>query len=347
METFNDNVFATATDPNYDWITTTTPGIKLLMPFRRHSFAAEYKAAINNYANYTSENTTDQFASAMADFKFGGQLGWKLGDAYTQGHETAASAASGQIEEYDKNVASTALSYVFADRFKAEVAYSWTSWEFSLLDNQFRNRHEDLIATYLYYRFLPKTSAFIEYDFKNVIFEQKADGLDNQVNSPLLGLTWEITANTKGTVKAGYLHKAYEASGQSNIDTWSASADLNHAFSDYSSLKVVGLRDVNEANIQGTSYFVTTGAFAEYTHKLAYKLSAIARSSYGTDDYSNAAGTNPDRQDKTFLGGVGLKYQMRDWLDFTLNYNYLDRNSNIDASDLINNTTSLSVNFAM
>ena len=346
-ETYDDNIFAAATDTREDWITTTTPGIKLLMPFRMHSFAAEYKAVINNYADYSSEDTTDHHAGVLADFKFGSLIGLKLRDAYVKGHEMRASSAAGEIEKYDKNAASAALSYQFADRFKVEAGYTRTDWDFTRNDNQYRNRQEDLIAAYLYYRFLPKTSAFIEYDFKNVDFEQKLNGLDNKVHSPLLGLTWEISESTKGTVKGGYLQKDFEASGMDGIDTWTASADLNHAFSDYSSLKIVGLRDVNESNAEGARYFVTTGAFAEYTHKLAYKVSAVARGSYGVDDYSNAIGTDPGRHDRTILGGVGLKYQMRDWLEFALNYNHIDRDSNIDIRDLIDNTYSLTVIFAL
>lgn len=346
-ETYDDNVYATSSNTTYDWITTTTPGIKLLMPFRTHKVEAEYRAVIRNYWDYTSENITDHHAAVLGDFKFGSLVGLKIGDKYDKGHEPRSSSGSGQIEEYYKNAANASLSYVFADRFKAEAGYTRTSWDFTQPENNFRDRAEDLIATYLYYRFLPKTSAFIEFDYKNIGFEQKANNLDNKVYTPLLGVTWEISEMTKGIVKGGYLFKKYETGGEKNIDTWTASVELDQAFSDRASIKVVGLRDVNESNTRGTSYYTTTGAFAEYTHKLAYKLSAVARGSYGEDDYSNSVGTAPDRHDKTVLYGVGLKYQMRDWLEFALNYNHLDRNSNIDARDLNDNTTSLTVNFAL
>jgi hypothetical protein len=347
-ETYDDNVYATSSDTKNDWITTTTPGIKLLMPFKTHSFAAEYRASFFNYLDYTDENVTDQHAAALADFKFASLIGLKLGDTYDRGHEPRAASGSGEIVEYDKNAAKGELSYVFADRFKAQMDYTRTYLDFSSVDNEFRNRSEDLIATYLYYRFMPKTSAFVEYDFKNVSYELEADGLDNQVQKPLLGLTWEISEMTKGTVKGGYLFKNYEEESTDNIDTWTASAELDHEFNENSSIKVVGLREVNEPNVKGTTYYITTGAFTEYTHKLMYKVSAVARGSYGADDYNNAAGTTgPDRNDKTFLGGVGLKYQLRDWLEFDLNYNHLDRNSNISTYDLQDNTVSFGVKFAM
>jgi hypothetical protein len=108
------------------------------------------------------------------------------------------------------------------------------------------------------------------------------------------------------------------------------------------------MRDINESSALGTRYYVTTGAYAEYTHKFIYNLSGVARASYGVDDYSDAIA--PDtvaRNDKTFLGGVGLRYQMRDWLEFALDYNYRDRSSNLPVNDLKQNTYSVTVNFAL
>lgn len=346
-EMYDDNVYATSSDPNSDWITVITPGIKLMMPYRTHSFTAEYRASSLNYQNNSSENVTDQQASALADFKFASLYGLKLGETYDKGHEPRSVSGSGELVKYDKNAAKAELSYVFADRFKTQMDYTRTNWEFSA-DNEFRTRSEDLIAAYLYYRFIPKTSAFVEYDFKNTNYDLKVDGLDNQVQKPLLGLTWEISELTKGTVKGGYLFKNYDAQSNNNIDTWTVSLELDQEITNSSSIKVVGLREVNEGNVKGTTYYTTTGVFAEYTYKLDYKVSAVVRGSYGADDYNNAAGsTSPDRNDTTLMGGVGLKYQMRDWLEFALNYNHLDRSSNISYFDLKDNTTSLTVNFAL
>ena len=346
-ETFNDNIYATPNDTKSDMITTTNPGIKLMMPFSTHEVDAEYQAVFKNYADYSAEDTVDQYASVKGKFKFADLYGLNISDNYENGHIPRAESAVGEIEGYDKNAAALSASYIFADRFQVQTGYTQTNWNYSLDYDKYRNRDEELISTYLYYRFLPKTSAFIEYDFNNIIYEQKLDGLDNLVQTPFLGVKWEFSDRTNGTVKVGFLHKEFEASDKSNVDTWSASVDVHHAFTETSSIQVKGLRDVNESNFNGTSYFITTGAFAEYTLKLFYKLSALARFSYGEDDYSNAVAPYPDRHDQTTLAGVGLGYQMKDWLAFVLNYNHLVRDSNIDTWNLTDNTISLTVKFAL
>lgn len=345
-ETYNDNIFAVPNNTTSDWITTINPGIKLALPVRRHLFSAEYNAVINSYSSYSSENTTDQNAKAMADFKLGSLFGLTFSDTYAKGNEPRVSSTSGQIEKFEKNAPSVTATYQLANRSKIQMDYTRTSWNFMLSD--YRDRNEDLVGTYFYYRFMPKTSAFVEYDWKNVAYDQEVNGLDSRVHSGFLGLTWEMSASTRGTVKGGYMQKKFDAAGKEDFGTWGASADISHAFSDYSSLKIIAMREVNESSALGTRYFVTTGAFAEYTHKLTYKISAVARASYGVDDYSNAIAPDTEaRSDKTFLGGAGLKYQMRDWLEFVLDYNYRNRNSNIPVNDLKQNTYSLTANFAL
>lgn len=341
-----DNVFATAADTKSDWVNTTTPGIQLLLPFRRHQLTLDYNAVIKSYSDFRTENTTDHNFSALADLKLGSLFGLKLGNIYKKGHEPRASATSGQIEQYETNAASVSATYKLADRSNVQLDYGRTNWRYLL--SGYRDRSEDMVSFYIYYRFLPKTSAFVEYDYKNVSYVLKANKLDSVINSAFLGLTWEVTASTKGTLKGGFLQKDFEDKAQKDLDTWSASLDLNHAFSDRASLKLVGSRLANESSALGTRYFITTGAFAEYTHKLTHKFSGFLRGSYGIDEYSNAIAPDTEaRNDRTVLGGVGVKYLMRDWLEFVLDYNYRNRDSNINRHDMVESVYALSINIAL
>lgn len=346
QETYNDNIFAVPNNTTSDWITTITPGIKLALPTGRHLFTADYRAVIDRYSSNSSENTTDHYANAMADLKFGRLFGLKVSDSYIKGHEPRISSTSGEIEKYTKHAPSVSGTYQLADRSKIQLDYTRAAWDYEL--SGYRSRKEDLASAYFYYRFLPRTSAFVEYDFRNYVYDQKTNGLDSKVNSGSLGLTWEMSAITKGTVKAGYLDKRFEVGGKDDFGTWTASVDVIHAFSDYASIKLVALRDVNESAALNTRYYITTGAFGQYTHKLSAKISGVARLSYGVDDYSNAVPGDPvARKDKTTVGGLGLRYQMQDWLEFALDYDRRHRDSNLAQWDLDQNTYALTVTFAL
>jgi len=347
-ETYSDNIYSTPGEKKYDYITTTTPGISLQIPFRLHKLSLDYNAVIRNYGRYTDENTTDQNADALLDLKFGSFLGLKLNDAYSKGHEPRGSSSTGFIVRYETNAASASATYQMADRSKIRIDYSKTVWTFDQ-PSDFRDRGEDLVSGYLYYRFLPKTSAFIEYDFKRVDFRNPAgDIYDNKVQSGLLGLTWEMTETTKGVLKGGYLKKDFDSPLIDDYSTWTASLDLNFDFSQYTSLKLTGQRTVNETNLQQTTYFVTTGVYAEFTQQIYRRLAAVIRGSYGEDQFSNAVppATDP-RRDITATGGAGLKYTMRDWLEFDLDYNRSDRNSNDDGADYQSNLYTASAKLAL
>lgn len=346
-ETYNDNIYSTASDKKSDYIATTTPGISLLFPYRVHRLSLEYNAVIRNYNDHTEENTTDQNAKADLDLKIGSFLGLKLNDAYSKGHEPRGSSSTGTIEKYETNQASVSATYQLTDRSKVQLDYSRTAWSFKTSD--FRDRDEDLVSGYVYYRFLPKTSAFLEYDYKTVDYRSTGGNiLDNKVQSGLMGLTWEMSEISKGTLKGGYLKKEYDSSLVNGVTTWAASLDLNFDFSDYTNLKMMGQRSVNEASLKQTRYFTTTGGYLELSHKFYRRLAASIRGSYGEDEFSDAvAPETKARVDVTTTGGVGLKYFMRDWLEFALDYNRADRDSNLDANDYQINSYTTTVKMAL
>ncbi|MDP3029169.1 MAG: outer membrane beta-barrel protein [Deltaproteobacteria bacterium] len=345
-ETYSDNIYSTATEEKHDYITTIIPGMRLQFPFRAHQLALEYNVVLNEYKKYDEENITNHNANALLDFKFGRRLGLKLSDVYARGHEPRGSSSTGLIEKYKTNAAAASATYQMADVSMVQLDYAKTTYNF--ITSQFRDRDEDLISAYIYYRFLPKTSVFLEYDYKSVNFDPISDDLDNKVDSGFLGLTWEITEKSKGTIKGGYLWKDFDVQSGGDLETWTASIDLDHRFTDYTSIRLIGQRMVNESNLQGTKYIITTGAYAEFTHRFIAKLAAIVRGSYGKDDFSDVVPPETRvRKDRTAVAGIGLKYFIQNWLAIAVDYNHRDRNSNINVNDYTENSYTFTINFAL
>jgi hypothetical protein len=331
-ETFSDNVYYTDTDEKRDTIITYTPGIKLDLPVGRQLVEAEYYAVANRYRTYPGEDTTDHHASGLMDFKIGSPFELRLSDVFTKGHEPRSSSATGFIEVFRNNIATASASYQLPGRSKVQFDAGKSTWDF--IQSPFRDRDEKFAAGYLYYRFLPKTSAFLEFDRRKVVFDDATLNLDSIVDSELAGLTWEITEKSKGTIKAGRMQKDFESPVFRDFRGWISSVDLRHAFSEDTSLIIVGQRTVNETNVFGTAFFVTTGAYGEFTQRLFRKLAVVARGSYGKDVFSNPI--PPDtiiREDKTAMAGGGLKFDLWDWFELGADYNYRTRNSNIPVDD--------------
>jgi hypothetical protein len=345
QEIWSDNIYSTSTLQKSDSITVTTPGVKLLWPFGMHRLEAEYYAVDRRYNTYHGEDTTDHHAKGLLGLQFGSYFSLTASDTFDKGHEPRSSSATGFIERFRTNAASVSAAYQLATRSKVQFDYTKTSWNF--MTSNFRDRDEDLIAGYIYYRFLPKTSAFVEYDRKMVDFTQVTTKLDNAMDTLSLGITWDIDESSKGTIKAGRTAKDFEDPAEKDFTVWTWSVKVNHIFSDLTTVNVIGLRNVNETNFSGTSYFITTGAFADLTHKFASKMAFVVRGSYGTDVYSNAV--FPEtlvREDKTKMLGAGLRYTMKDWLEFGADYNKRNRDSNINVNDYQETQYVLSANMS-
>ena len=344
-EVFSDNIYSTSTEEKSDSITVTTPGLKLLWPFGMHRLEAEYYAIDRRHHTYRGENTTDEHAKGLLDLKFGSFFGLTLGDVYAKGHEPRGSSATGFIEVFRTNAAFASATYQLTGRSKVQVDYTATSWNF--MASNFRDRDEDLVSGYIYYRFLPKTSAFIEYDRKKVDFTPATTGLDNAMDTLSFGFTWDMTGRSKGTIKAGRTAKDFEDPAEKDFTVGTWSVTVNHNFTDLTSANIIGRRDVNETNFSGTSYFITTGAAVDLTHKFASKMAFLVRGSYGTDKFSNAvAPSTTVREDETNMVGAGLKYFMKDWLEFGADYYKRTRDSNIDVNDYHETQYVLSANMS-
>ena len=128
---------------------------------------------------------------------------------------------------------------------KVQLDYTTTEWDFR--SSSYRERNESLISGYLYYRILPKTSAFLEYDRRNIDYDTFSNFTDNKSDSALLGLKWGINERSQGVIKGGYAWKDFDSASKEDYDTWTLSVDLGHRFTDYTALSLVNKRIVKEA----------------------------------------------------------------------------------------------------
>jgi hypothetical protein len=345
-EEFSDNIYNTSTEQKSDRIFVTYPGIKVQLPVRMHTLEAEYWIVDRRYNEFRGEDTTDQHVKGLVDLKFGSLFSLTAYGVFDKAHEPRSSSSTGFIEVYRTNSGSASAVYQLTGKSKVQLDYDRTSWNF--VTSSFRDRDESLVSGYVYYRFLPKTSAFIEYDHKTAEYKEPTSSpLDNSMDSALLGLTWEVTARSKGTIKVGRTSKDYTENIVKDFSLWVWSLDIDHKFSEETSIVLVGKRQVNETNAFNTAYFITTGLYGEFSHRFMSKTAFLLRGSSGTDKYSNAVPPSTiAREDKTTLAGVGLKYFMKDWVDIGADYNKRNRDSNIDVNDYTETVFSISVNMS-
>ncbi len=344
-ETYSDNVFFTAKDTKGDLITAISPGVTFQLPFRTHILTLGTSAEFVIYADNSSLNVSPFQVFGLGEFNIGDRVKLKVGDTYQRNEESPLESPNGTSDVYTANAAALSVKYAFVDIAQAQLDYTRTSLDY--LDSSYRTREEDLVSAYLYYRVMPNTSAFLEYDFKNVAYDT-SDTFDNVVHTGQVGATWEFTEYSKGTAKIGFLAKEYSDDSLKDYTTVTASVDLRHQLTPDASVRLLGKRDVNEGKYVDARYYTTTGLFADFTYRFLERLSGVIEGSYAFDEYSNArVGSVIVREDKTAHIGLGAKYSFNSWLDFSLGYGYSNRNSNIADLDAIVNTVTFKVTAAL
>jgi uncharacterized protein (PEP-CTERM system associated) len=56
---------------------------------------------------------------------------------------------------------------------------------------------------------------------------------------------------------------------------------------------------------------------------------------YSMNEYNLPAGN--ERSDKNYMGNIGMDYNIREWLGIGIAYNYNRKDSNIEASEFVDN----------
>jgi len=344
-ERYSDNIYLATKNKQHDSITTIVPAIQLVLPIRRHTLTLTGTVTINKYADKVTEDTTNWVVNGAGDFNFGSRVNLKISDSYQDNHEPRSQSATSAMERFKNNKASASLSSVLGDDSKFQLDYSNDNSKFK--NSGFRNRDTNTAAAYAYYRIMPKTAVFAEYELTNVYYPDKSNGmnLDNQSHSVLLGVYWTLSAKSKGTVKSGYQYKKYDDSSQASSKGNVTSVDITHNFSGYNSVTLVGSRSINETSLLGTRYSVTTSVNSGFTHKFNDRLSSGLTVSLSNEEFSDVApGDTVKRNDKVLQIGSNVRYSFRRWLDSSLTYSWREKDSNNDLYDSIENNVSATLN---
>ncbi len=321
-ETFSDNVLFTADNRKRDLITTITPGVRVELPFQAHSAELEYYSVIARYGHkYRDDDISDHHVNAAVDLNFGDRFGMRLSDQFARDHEPRSSSATGNLEVFHTNAASLSASYRPSDLTRIQIDYSKANWGY--VTDHFRDHDEDLIAGTFFYQVLSRTSAFIEYGHRKFTYTVEAADFDSKEDTVQAGLTWDLSARTRGTIKAGLAHKDFTSSTRRDVTLIVWSADVRHDLTSDTTVVLTARRSPNEPNRPDIDYFISTGFYAELTHHFLKEWAAVFRGAQVTDAYSAL------KADRTFLGGAGLTYKAMDWIEFAVDYNWHQRNSSI------------------
>jgi polysaccharide biosynthesis protein VpsM len=367
-EYYSDNIFNTRNDKVSDFTTVFSPGVWLTVPhvyekllnidtsnvspggytlsrynpetFTRYQAYLYYNADIEFHTRESAGNAVNHRAEGLFQYNLRGGLTFELMDQFLASHDMWGTGLAGKkLDKFRTNLADLMIVYDTENRLKFRLDYSYNLVDYLAARNSFRDRSDNSFSAYIFYKVKPKTSVFYEYELVDIDYRDSV--LSNSIeHHNFVGIQWDVTAKSKGSVKAGYGLKNFSDSDVSDASNFIVEGQVDHKLTAKTSLILKASRRTEETNISTTGYVLSDSISAEYLQRLTGKITLDAMLSYTRDKYFGDLtldGTTKQLKDNYYLGMLALQYKFREWLQLDSGYLLNTRDSNFTDLDYTSN----------
>ena len=369
---YTDNVFNTKDDKKHDYIAILSPGIWITIPrikqqlsavetspispggfklsrirpeyFRRVQTYLLYRADIEQFSKYSSENTINQIAEGLLQYNFKGGFSLELINQFVRSHDIRGTGISRELDKFRTNFFNALLTYDAGKRVSLRADYSHFLVNYEASRNDFRDHADSSVSGYVFYKILPKTKTFVQYRYIDVAYDDPIL-LNSKEHHFFGGLQWDITAKSRGHVKAGYGIKDMDDS-ETESKNFILEVQMDHNFTPKTSLSFTASRKTNETNISTTDFMLSNSIGLKYRQKFTSRITGVVNFSYINDQYRGDltfGGVTKEREDDYYDAGVAFQYELIDWLKIDTGYRYSRRESSFSDFDYTNNTLLLRI----
>ncbi|HWR98249.1 MAG TPA: outer membrane beta-barrel protein [Candidatus Methanoperedens sp.] len=354
--THDDNVTLASDHRTADWITTVAPAARLALPVRHVLFELEGGLAARSFGNLDQEDATDWFVGAAAAGDFPGGLDFKVSDRYAE-RRLVASQEYGPGETGTLDTLAATAGYRVRDALRLELGARRAAYDYGR--SLSRERVETTLQADCFWRFRPRTSAFVEGARTRFAYDENAaqDGSETLV---ALGLTWEATSRSTALVKAGYEWKRYERehSGLGTVDGeyFVLVGGARHDLTRRTAVEVELSRGSYESDFPRNPYYLRTAFAAGLSHLFTTRISGRVFLRYARDEFPHAVVyqnprdpggvENGERTDRALGLTAAVGYEATRWLTLEAAWSGERRASSFDTFDYAVNRVSLSARAA-
>lgn len=346
---YDDNIFLNQTNKESDFITTVTPFLALRLPFmqKKHSLDFAYRADMVSYNKNTTENTTNQEFTGSLRMNFPGGLDLNLNALRLDTSEPSNSAEQSDIAARiprTQNQLNASARYRISTRFDVGLAQRIVRHNYKSFDLNSEDREERDTTLSVYYKFLPKTSAFAEAGFGQIAYlTPRSPELDRSSSYTAVraGLSWDPASRLSGTLKAGLENRDFSAENKQGLTNFTIGGDLKYQLTSKISTKLTlekGFRETNIEEERTKPVIEYTMALLSLEHRFSSKVSFLLSGIYENDSYPTDL---PDSREDNYYGiDFAIQYRIRKWWEMGTSYTFRTRNSTLPASEFSNKVIS-------
>ena len=236
-------------------------------------------------------------------------------DLFNDREEISGNGITDTLYNYQDNLFNVITTYITrSEKLKFELNYSNYDLNYKdrIISN--RDRNDNSIGISVFYKAWSKTSLFAEYNYSDINFDTNStyDSIENRYYG---GVTWDVTAKTRGTIKLGYINKDFDDNSVKDLDAYSIEIQTYINLTPKRSLQINGYRKFHESDFGAASSFLSTGIDISLMQAFTDKWTGTLNGLYAQNDYNGV-----DRDDDLFGIGPALRFEPKEWLIFDLGY---------------------------
>jgi hypothetical protein len=300
-----------------------------------------YSGSFTQYANSSNDNTDLHEFQGQAAVQYDDRLNtlFRAGVLLSADpRETTDRASAAKPDEFRNSYAGYLVGYGAPEaqgRLEAEINYNnkrYTNNRATTADGDFAALDT---AGRFYYRVAPNSKVFVEGRYTDYDYKLASPDQDSTEQRVLLGVTWEATAATQGTVKAGNLKKDFAQASRRDFSglTWEGAVRWSPV--EYSVVDLNTRRATDDSS--GTGDYIKRSSYGlQWNHKLTDLFSTVLGYTYTDSKYVGAT-----RHDKNKSYKAGVAYDARRWMKVSLEWTTADNNSTVQDKSFKRNVIML------
>jgi polysaccharide biosynthesis protein VpsM len=377
-EVYDDNIFNTENQTQDSWVTVISPGIQLMLPssdqkaedidtatttpgglvfgrfddasFRRFRAYLGYAPSFELYCADSDENTTTHSAQGGIQLNLKSGLSFDIISRYINSYDQNRANTSSQTDQFTSLLLNVTAGYTFTEKLRLRADYANFAVDYHQNENGFRDRTDNAFSGSLFFKIRSKTAFFVQYRHIDMAYEDRTDQRDSTIKDYRLGMTWNITAKTRGSLSAGCGTREYQDLNLKETNRVTVEANISYWFSPKTQIAIGGYHRNEESANTDYGYTLTTGASVSYSQTLTHKISFDLDLSYRRDDYKDRldqTSVTVDAREGYYAVSPSLSYAVNRWLSAALVYEYRDNTSDFDDNIFTGNTYMLKITGAI
>lgn len=170
------------------------------------------------------------------------------------------------------------------------------------------------------WRVAPKTALLLDYLHSDVSYDESPDS-DSQIDTWMLGATWDATARTSGTIKFGIEKRDFTDPAKQDYDGAAWQASVRWRPRTYSAFTLTATRNTRESD-GNADFLLREDIVLSWVHDWVSRFGTTVDIGFGEDEFRP---TGPSED--LFYWGVGARYAYSSHLRFGVSVTSYDRDS--------------------